>query len=256
MILLRNMELREYEWHAEHPSTKLQQFNYCEEILDIKQPSFLVNGGHGKQKMVLTDFEQREKELKEYEEDKRKKKEMLQNATNNNATRRIELVNRRKKKKKNNMKGFSKQIAENKQVSQDNQQQAKLTRSSTRELSKPYTLLYSTLELTTRNKKITQIYFIKNIIRVMKDEFNLEFDTMFKMREKKLDLINEFIKKISVICEELKIEDQNIPLSQNIIEKLLNQRQKHTRLEAGRNLFRKVPIQRSPREARCRKEVG
>lgn len=237
LILLRNMELREQFWHKEHQTNLLSAMDNCDNIIDVKNPDFVVNGKHGKQKMVLMDFEQRERELKEYEEEKRKKREMLQNASNSNAIRRIELVNRRKKKKKNTLKGFAKQTIENKPILQDNQIQTKNGRVSIHETVKPFSLLYSTLELTTRNKKISQIYFIKNIIKVIKEEFNVDFDNLFKIREKKLDLINEYRKKIGEICIELQIPEQQIDLAQNIIEKSFKKSKKHIRIKTRGGFF-------------------
>ena len=218
LSILRRMEIKEKEWLKEHKNDR-ENNDFLDRFIVEKQPKFLINAGYGKQKMVLTDFEKREKELKEYEEERRKKNEMLQNANNNNVTRRIELVNRRKRKKKNNLKNFNKQTVESKPGNNENQVQAKNNKDTTQDLDKPHNLIYSTLELTTTFKKINQIYFIKNLIRVIKEEFNVDFEMMFKMREKKLDLINEFQKKIKEICAELQIENQAKELNSNIIEK-------------------------------------
>lgn len=218
MSRLRRMDRRERDWHFDNGTNK-EGIDQFEDFLAEPQPEFLVNGGFGKQKMVLTDFEQREKELKEYEEEKRKKKEMLQNANNTNVSRRIELVNRRRRKKKNLGKTFGPKGADTKKLTPETQETTIKARSSVREAQKQETALYSSLELTTRHKKIAQMAFIKQYIRQIKEEFNLDFEAMFKIREKKLDGIAEINKKIREICQELAVEDESIVVASNIIEK-------------------------------------
>jgi hypothetical protein len=234
MARLRRMDRRERDWHFDNNPTK-EGIDQFEGFLSEAQPEFLVNGGYGKQKMVLTDFEQREKELKDYEEEKRKKKEMLQNANNTNVSRRIELVNRRKKKKKNFGKTFATKGADTKKIAPEAQETVTKARASIREAQKLETNLFSSLELTTRHKKIAQMIFVKQYIRQIKEEFNIDFEAMFKIREKKLDAIAEINKKIREICQELAVDDESVKVASNIIEKWINQRQKLSGTSVRRN---------------------
>jgi hypothetical protein len=218
LALLRRMEMREREWAKENLSGA-STYPLIKTIVEEGQPDFLINGGFGKQKMVLTDFEQREKELKDYEEERRKKKELLENTNNTSVKRRIELVNRRKRIRKNNLKNFNKTSVAASAGSGEPLANSKQVRRQSKEVDRPCNLVYSTLELTTINKKVSQMHFVKNLVRVIKEEFNQSFDAMFKIREKKLDLMNEAMKKVREICTELQVEDQSVQLTQNVLER-------------------------------------
>jgi hypothetical protein len=221
--LLRNMDKRERAWVAENPQNDFDDVSYHKDLIDGRNNVNVVNIGMKKPQMVMTDFKKREKAIKEYEEEKRKKNEALQNANNNQGHRKIELVNRRVKKKRGGAFSFNKSNNSSVNPNEANKNAIKIQKSSSlQEMSDCWGLLYSSLELTTQNKKISQIYLIKNVIRNIKEEFNAEFMNVFKIREKKIDFINENLKKINEIYTELQQPNPGFATFHNVLNTFFN----------------------------------
>lgn len=226
IMLIRNMEKRERAWTTEHPSADREDVSYQKDLLDHRASLNIVNNEPRRPKMVLANFEKRQKAIKEYEEEKRKKTEALQNANNNPGHRKIELVNRRVKKKRGAAFSFNKTAHVSNNPNDSRQQLNKLQKSaSVADNGDCWSYVYSSLELTTHNKKISQIYLIKNVIRSIKEEFNNEFSNVFKAREKKIDLINENLKKINEIYIELQQENPGFTTFPNVLNSYTNKRQ-------------------------------
>lgn len=67
-----------------------------------------------------------------------------------------------------------------------------------------YELLYEPFELQSNARKRAQIYFIKEIIRRMKKEFNKEFEELCNSKSEQISIINEKNQKIEELLKDLK----------------------------------------------------
>ena len=88
--------------------------------------------------------------------------------------------------------------------------------------AKDWAFLYPSIELKSHFKKQNQIYFIRNVIRLIKEEFNTNFEELFKVREKQMDILMENNKKMKEIFDKLEIEGEFVKPYNNIISKVDN----------------------------------
>ena len=213
--LLRKLELRENKWRKDNglPSSI--------DIEDVvtKQSNFVVNGVPGRPQLILIDYQARDAELREYREEQRKKKEELINMQNglNIKKKKFEIKNRERKRKRGTFLNTTKNTI-NTGSTQNNRTISIMP--GVKEMDEEsWLIMYSSIELFSRFKKVNQILFIKNIIRLIKQEFNSQFNHMMKVRNKKKDVLYENFKKIDEINKELEIVETLIEPKINIIER-------------------------------------
>ena len=213
---LRKMEMKEKNFLLEKNENEDSFFRYTE-ILSEKC-DYLVNGKSGRPELILNDYEARELEIKEYLEEQKKKMENLKN--NNNALRikkkKFEIKNRRVRKNKKRM--IMNSVIKNFDQTNSLKRKSINNRTYDEEDQNEWNYLYSSVEIFSRFKKINQIYFIRNVIKLIKMEFNNKFDSLLKLRDKQIDNINETNKKILEISKKLEISNELFKPLQNIIE--------------------------------------
>lgn len=213
--LLRRLELRENRWRKEN---NLQVGMEIEEIV-LKHSNFIINGVPERPQLILTDYHARDAELREYIEDQRKKKEAMLNMQNGITTKKkkFEIKNKERKRKRGN---FLNNNKGNTMVGTAQNQKINTVVSDVKEIDiESWLIMYPSIELLSRFKKVNQIMFIKNVNRLIKREFNTLFSDMVKIRNKKKDALIENFKKIDEITQELVIIDVLKEPKVNIIER-------------------------------------
>ena len=215
--MLRRFEQKESEWRKE------KEMDLGIQISSIvsKHADFVVNGVPVKPQLILTDYEKREAEIKEYKEEQRKRKEALNNLAKsmNVKKKKFEIKNRERKRKKCTQMGGGNNNKLGLNMSKIKKPSLVIPNGLMDE-AEDWMMIYPSIMLMTKFRKINQIYFIKNIIRVIKKEFNKVFNDFLKLRNQKKDQLMENNEKILEIQKELEINEKLLKPVPNIIERV------------------------------------
>jgi len=214
---LRFMEIKEKEWRK---SKKRPEYISLES-LSKKPIKYIVNPVSGKQEIILLDHEKREEERQQTKLQAQLDTELGGRANNDNENeqdmppltgyrlKRKERVQRKQKKRMGVQMNQNEDDGRGIEWEFKDEEEGGLTH---------WDYLYGALELFTRKRKQTQVHLLREIIIAIKSRFNKEFDIYLKMRNDRIEQIQEKNNQIKEVMEDL---DEDVEMGEylsNIIE--------------------------------------